>query len=179
MDTGCPTSCAGSLVLPLAERSLTAWRSQQTTALPGHLSFGCGGFSDASLSLRSGSNVCRPPALFGAHRGEARGQSWPRALPQILRGAEWHQDLNQHQWAQRLTCIFEPDTLPTSAVPLGTRGYADDLAGTSIADSYKILNDINQLTTSSLAAALGRRALQLHPKQGGHVIEAPGQAFSS
>ena len=38
----------------------------------------------ASLSLRSGSNVCRSPLVSHAHSGEARIPSWPQALPQIL-----------------------------------------------------------------------------------------------
>ena len=50
------------------------------------------------------------------------------------------------------------------AAPLATGGYADDLVRASIARSYKELNDIDQLTTSSLATALGRRALRLNPK---------------
>ena len=35
-----------------------------------------------------------------------------------------------------------------------------------------LTSDINQVTTSSLASALGRRALQVHPKKGGHATEA-------
>ena len=50
---------------------------------------------------------------------------------------EWHEELDQHQWAQRLTCIHESDTLSAHAVLLATGGYADDLARTSIACSYK------------------------------------------
>ena len=41
------------------------------------------------------------------------------------RVAEWHTELDQHPWPQRLTCTCEPNTLPPSAVPLGTGGYAD------------------------------------------------------
>ena len=67
--------------------------------------------------------------------------------------AEWHAELDQHQWAERSTWTCESDTLPAHAVPLATGGLADDLARTSIARSHKELNDINQLTT-----ALGRRA---------------------
>ena len=64
------------------------------------------------------------------------------------------EELNQHQWAERLTCNYEPDSLPTHAVLLATGGYAGELARSSSARSYKELNDINQVTTSSLASAL-------------------------
>ena len=62
--------------------------------------------------------------------------------------------MNQHQWAQRLTCTHESDTFPAHAVLLATGGHADDLGRTSIARSNKELNDSNQMTTSSLASAL-------------------------
>ena len=88
--------------------------------------------------------------------------------------AEWHEEFDQHPWAQRWTCTNESGTLLPSAVPLATRRHADDLARTSIARSYMELNDIHQFTTSSLSAALGRRALQLHPKKGGHATAASG-----
>ena len=32
--------------------------------------------------------------------------------------AEWHEELNQHPWSERLACNYEPDSLPTQAVPL-------------------------------------------------------------
>ena len=120
--------------------------------------------------------------LSSAHRSEARRQSWPRLFLRSYDAgvAEWHAELDQHPWAQRLMCTCESDTLPPSAVPWASGGSADDhLARTSVARSYTELNDVNQLTTSSLAAALGRRALQLHHKKGGHVTAASEQAFSS
>ena len=67
---------------------------------------------------------------------------------------------------------------PLKTVPLATGGYADDLARTSIASSYKELNDINQVTTSSLASALRRRALQLHPKKGVTLLRLQGKHSS-
>ena len=84
---------------------------------------------------------------------------------------------SKHKWGQRLTCTYEPDTSHfCSAVATGR--YADDLAQTTIArSSRRKLNDINKLTTSSLASALGRRALQLHRKKGGH-IRALGQCYT-
>ena len=80
--------------------------------------------------------------------------------------SEWHAELDQHPWPQRVTCTCESDTLLSSAVLLATGGYADDLAGTCIVRSHTELDDIDQLTTSSLAAAWRRRALQLHPEKG-------------
>ena len=80
--------------------------------------------------------------------------------------SEWHAELDQLPWPQRLTCTCESDTLLSSAVLLATGGYADDLAGTCIVRSHTELDDIDQLTTSSLAAAWRRRALLLHPKKG-------------
>ena len=67
--------------------------------------------------------------------------------------AEWHAELDQRQRAQRLTCTCESDTFLAHALFLAAGGYADDLVRTSIVRSYKELNDINQLTTSSLATA--------------------------
>ena len=50
--------------------------------------------------------------------------------------AEWQEELDQHQWAQRLTCTDESDTSPAHAVLLATGRYADDLDRISIARSY-------------------------------------------
>ena len=66
--------------------------------------------------------------------------------------AEWHADLVQHPWAQRLSCTCESGTLVLSAV--------HGLARSSIARSHMELSDINHLSTSSVAAALGRRAFR-------------------
>ena len=117
------------------------------------------------MALRSLYNRARmfvPRLWFLTHTGVRQGDNLDKSHDAGV--AEWHEELNQHQWAQRLTCTSEPDTLPAHAVPLAAGGYADDLARTSIAGSYRRSIDINQLTTSSLATALGRRALQLHPK---------------
>ena len=115
------------------------------------------------------------------HTGVRQGDNLGRGLFRKTYDAgvaEWHEELDQHQWAQRLTCTFESDTFPAHAVPVATGGYADDLARTSIARSYKELDDINQLTTSSLATALGRRALQLHPKKGITLLWPQGEHSS-
>ena len=74
--------------------------------------------------------------------------------------AEWHEELNEHQWAERLTCNY------------------DDPARTSISSSHNELNDINQVTTSSLASALRRRALQLHPKKEVTLLRLQGKYSS-
>ena len=61
---------------------------------------------------------------------------------------------------------------------MATGGYADELARSSTARSYTEINDINQLTASSLATALGRRALQLHPKKWVTLLRVQGKHSS-
>ena len=95
LDAGFTMSWPHTDTESLVSLSVEGWRmilgrcegrrhAQPTTPLPRHPSFGCVGIGGASLSLRSGSNVCSSPLVSEAHRGEARGQYWPRALLLIL-----------------------------------------------------------------------------------------------